>query len=108
VRLCDRSALDTLLTVKIGRKTDRSGVFSFHHYKFMVAERACMDKKIEIVMSEKLGVKAMVPGNSTTYEITWCDGNGQVKTRMPTVTRMFIDKYLIRLSGNRIRQGRRC
>jgi hypothetical protein len=36
----------------------------------------------------------MVPGNSKMYEITWRDGNGQVKTHMPTVTRMFIDKYL--------------
>jgi hypothetical protein len=45
-------------------------------------------------MSEKLGMKAMVPGNGKTYEITWRVGNGQVKTRMPTVTRMFIDKYL--------------
>jgi hypothetical protein len=94
VRLYDVSVLDTLLTVKIGRKTDRSGVFSFHHYKVMVAECACMGKKIEIVTSEKLGVKAMVPDNGKTYEITWRDGNEQVKTRMPTVTRMFIDKYL--------------
>jgi hypothetical protein len=60
----------------------------------MVAERACMGKKIEIVMSEKLGVKTMVPSNGKTYEITWRGCNGQVKTRMPAVTRMFIDKYL--------------
>jgi hypothetical protein len=95
VRLYDLSTLDTLLTVKIGRTTDRSGVFSFHNYKFMVAERACMGKKIEIVMSEKLGMKAMVPGNSKLYEIKYCDfDNGQVKTHMPTVTKLFIDKYL--------------
>jgi hypothetical protein len=60
----------------------------------MVAEYACMGKKIDVVTSEKLGVKAIVPGNSKMYEITWRDGNEQVKTRMPTVTRMFIDKYL--------------
>jgi hypothetical protein len=70
VRLYDVSVLDTLLTVKTGRKTGRSGVFSFHHYKVMVAERTCMGKKIDVVTSEKLGVKAMVPGHGKMYEIT--------------------------------------
>jgi hypothetical protein len=94
VRLYDLSVLDRLLTVKIGRKTDRSGIFSFHNYKFMVSERACMGKKIDVVMSEKLGMKAMVPGSSKLYEIKWCNFNEQVKTHMPTVTKLFIDKYL--------------
>jgi hypothetical protein len=39
----------------------------------MMVERACMGKKIDIVTSEKIGMKAMVPGNGKTYEITWRD-----------------------------------
>ena len=93
-KLYDMSALDALLTVKIERRTDRSGVFSFHNYKFMVTERACMGKKIEIVMSEKIGMKAMVPGNSKMYEIKCCNFDRQVKTHMPNVAKIFIDKYL--------------
>jgi hypothetical protein len=88
------SVLNIILTVKIGRKTDRSGVFSFQNYKIMMAERTCMSKKIDVVMSEKLGMKAMVPGNGKTYEIKWYDCNEQVKMHMPTVAKMFIDKYL--------------
>jgi hypothetical protein len=45
-------------------------------------------------MSEKIGMKAMVPGNSKMYEIKCCNFNGQVKTHMPNVAKIFIDKYL--------------
>jgi transposase len=96
VKLYDLSTLDTLLTVKIERSTDRSGVFSFHKHKFMVTDRACMGKKIEIVMSEKIGMKAMARGDNTLYEIKSCDfNNKQIKTHMPNVIKMFIDKYLL-------------
>jgi hypothetical protein len=95
-QLYDLSALDTLLTVKIERNTDRAGVFSFHNHKFMVTDRACMGKKIEIVMSEKIGMKAMVSGGNNLYEIKSCDfNNKQIKTHMPNVIKMFIDKYLL-------------
>jgi hypothetical protein len=60
----------------------------------MMVECACMGKKIDVVTSEKLGVKTMVLRNGKTYEITWYDCNEQVKTCIPTVEKMFIDKYL--------------
>jgi hypothetical protein len=45
-------------------------------------------------MSEKIGFKAMLGKNF--YDIHYCDfhTNGHIKTQMPQVTKIFIDKYL--------------
>ncbi|GHV93123.1 transposase [Spirochaetia bacterium] len=94
VKLYDNAVLDTMLSVKIERKTDSSGVFSFHNHKFIIPDTSCRSKKIMIIMSEKMGFKAMV-GNQV-YNIEYADffNNRQVKTHMPEVTRILIDKYL--------------
>jgi hypothetical protein len=94
VRLYDTSILDTMLAAKISRKTDSAGVFSFHNHKFIVSNPACRSKTIEILMSEKIGFKAML--GKKLYDIQYCDfyDNKQVKTHMPEVTKLFIDKYL--------------
>jgi hypothetical protein len=94
VKLYDTSVLDALLTVKVERKTDASGVFSFHNHKFIVPDPACRGKKIRILMSEKLGLKAMA--GKTLYDIQYADyfNNKHITTHMPEVTKMLIDKYL--------------
>jgi transposase len=94
VRLYDLSVLDTLLAVKFQRKTDNSGVFSFHNHKFLVTDPNCLGKMITILMSEKIGYKAML--GRKLYDIKYCDfhNNRQIKTHMPEVTKLFIDKYL--------------
>jgi hypothetical protein len=94
VSLYDMSALDTILAAKIARKTDNSGVFSFHNHKFLVPDPVCRGKNISVLMSEKIGFKAML--NQKLYDIRYCDfhDNKQVETHMPEVTRIFIDKYL--------------
>jgi transposase len=96
VRLYDISALDVLLAAKIERKTDSSGVFSFHNYKFLVSDPACRGKKINIIMSEKLGLKAMLRTGSTLYDIQFCDyfNNAHKKSHMPDVTKRLIERYL--------------
>jgi transposase len=96
VRLYDISVLDILLAAKIERKTDSSGVFSFHNYKFLVSDLACRGKKINIIMSEKLGFKAMLENCSTLYDIQFCDyhNNKQRKSHMPDVTKSLIERYL--------------
>jgi transposase len=94
VKLYDNSVLDSLLTVKIERKTDNSGVFSFHNHKFIVSDPACRGKKITVMMSEKLGLKALMGKN--LYDIKYADyfDNKHITTHMPEVTRLLIDKYL--------------
>jgi hypothetical protein len=94
VKLYGTSVLDTLLAAKIERKTDSAGVFSFHNHKFIVPALACRGKKITVVMSEKLGIKASLRGK--LYDIRYADffDNKQVKTHMPEVTRTLIDRYL--------------
>jgi transposase len=95
VRLFDTSVLDILLSVKIGRKTNDAGVFSFHNYKFMIPDPACRGKKITILMSEKLGFKAMVGDNPRIYDIQNCDFvNARQRTHMPDVTKGLIARYL--------------
>jgi hypothetical protein len=96
VRLYDISALDILLSAKIQRKTNNSGVFSFHNFNFLVSDPACRGKKINIIMSEKLGFKAMLETGSTLYDIQFCDyaNNKQRKSHMPDVTKSLIERYL--------------
>ena len=96
VRLYDTSILDTLLVCRIPRKTDNSGVFQFHNHKFIVPDPACRGKKIDLVMSEKIGFKAMLGRHGPLYEIQYCDfyKNKQIKSHIPDVTRFFIDRYL--------------
>jgi transposase len=96
VRLYDTSVLDVLLAATIERKTDHSGVFSFHNYQFLVPDPACRGKKISIIMSEKIGFKAMVGESSKLYEIQCCDyyNNRQRSTHLPEVTKNLIKRYL--------------
>jgi transposase len=96
VRLYDTSILDTLLVCRVPRKTDGSGVFQFHNHKFIVPDPACRGKKIDLVMSEKIGFKAMLNRHSQLYEIQYCDyfDNKHIKSHLPDVTRNFIDRYL--------------
>jgi transposase len=99
VRLYDASVLDTLLVCRVPRKTDGSGVFQFHNHKFLVPDPACRGKKIDLVMSEKIGFKAMLCNSKhgPLYAIQPCDYFNKdyiQKSHMPEVTRNFIDKYL--------------
>jgi hypothetical protein len=94
MQLYDTSVLDTLLVVKVQRKTDNAGVFSFHNHKFFVSAPECRGKKIFIVLSERIGFKAML--GKKLYDIQYGDfhDNRQIKTHMPEVTKMFINTYL--------------
>ena len=96
IRLYDTSILDTLLVCRIPRKTDGSGVFQFHSHKFIVPDPACRGKKIDLVMSEKIGFKAMRTRHGQLYDIQYCDyfDNKHIKSHLPEVTRNFIDRYL--------------
>jgi transposase len=94
IPLFDVSELDTLLVAKVSRKADNTGVFSFHNHKFYIPDPACRGKTVDLIMSEKVGFKAML--DKKLYEIQYCDyhDNRHIKTHMPEVTRNFIDKYL--------------
>jgi hypothetical protein len=94
IRLYDNSLLDTLLTVKIERKTDLNGIFSLHNHKFLIPDPACRGRKVAILMSEKIGFKACAGGK--LYDIQYCDfhDNRHIKTHMPDVTKFFIERYL--------------
>jgi hypothetical protein len=94
VQLYDKSALDHLLVAKVTRKSNKAGVFSFHNHKFFIPDSACRNKTIDIIMSEKLGFKAML--DKKVYNIQYCDfyDNRQVKTHMPEITKLLIERYL--------------
>ncbi|MDR1252247.1 MAG: ISNCY family transposase [Treponema sp.] len=94
IHLYDTSVLDTLLVAKVSRKTDNTGVFSFHNHKFLVPDPDCRGKTVDLIMSEKIGFKAML-GNKLC-DIQYCDyyDNRHIKTHMPEVTKIFIEKYL--------------
>jgi transposase len=94
VQFYDSSFLDTLLVARVSRKTDSTGVFSFHNHKFLVPDPACRGKTIALIMSEKIGFKAML--DKKLYNIQYCDyyDNRHIKTHMPEVTKTFIEKYL--------------
>lgn len=94
VPLQDTSFLDTLLTARVERKTNGQGVFSFENYKFIIDAPECRNKKITIVMSEKIGIKAML--GKSFYDIRFCDfyDNRHLHTHMPEVTQILMDKYL--------------
>jgi transposase len=92
VWLYDTSILDTLLVCRVPRKTDGSGVFQLHNHKFIFPDPACRGKKIDLVMSEKIGFKAMLNRHGQLYEIQYCDyfDNKHIKSHLPDVTRNFI------------------
>ncbi len=94
VPLEDTTFLDTLLTARVMRKTNSQGVFSFENFKFVIDAPECRNKQITIVMSEKIGIKAMC--GKSFYDIRFCDfyDNRHLYTHMPEVTQILIDKYL--------------
>jgi transposase len=96
VQLFDNSALDTLLVCRIPRKTDSAGVFQFHKHKFIISDAACRGKKVELVMSEKIGFKARLNRHGPLYDIQYCDyfDNKHIRSHLPTVAKTFIDRYL--------------
>jgi transposase len=96
VRLFDNSVLDTLLVCRVPRKTNGAGVFQFHNHKFIIPAPACRGKNVELVMSEKIGFKAMLNRHGTLYDIQYCNyfDNGHKKSNLPEVTKNFIDRYL--------------
>jgi transposase len=96
IRLFDTSVLDAMLVYRVPRRTDNAGVFQFHNHKFIIPDPACRRKKIELVMSEKIGFKARLTKNGTLYEIQYCDffDNKHIKSHIPDVTKTFINRYL--------------
>lgn len=94
VPLHDTNFLDTLLTAKVERTTNGQGIFSLDTYKFMIEAPECRNKRITLVMSEKIGVRAKY-GNKY-YDIQYCDyyDNQHLFTHMSEVTQILFEKYL--------------
>ena len=94
VPLCDLSFLDTLLAVKIVRKTNREGVFSLDNHKFIIDNPVCHNRKVTLLLSDRIGFKAMI--YKTLYDVRYVDyhDNKHMVKRMPEVTKTLIDKYL--------------
>ena len=63
--------LDTLLAVKVTRRTDNAGVFSVSNIKFEIKDKKVPPRaKIQLLISHKCGLKALYNGN--TYRVFPC------------------------------------
>ena len=72
IKLPKNIDLDMLLTTKFTRCIDNSGCFSFYNKKFQViTDTIPARSKITILMSEKIGIKAMY--NDKLYNVITCN-----------------------------------
>jgi hypothetical protein len=90
VRLYDTSILDLMLAARVERKTGSAGVFQFHNFKFYIPDPACRGRKITLIMSERLGIKAMTGSGPKLYGIQFCGCFDNKQRR----TQNLIERYL--------------
>ena len=84
--------IDDILCVKIPRKTDISGVFTLHGYRFQMLARYSAKKEITIYISEKDGIRALY--NGAFYPVEFLDAiQNCVDDTMPKVLENIIYKY---------------
>ena len=84
--------IDDILCVKIPRKTDISGVFTLHGYRFQMLARYAAKKEITIYISEKDGIRALYEG--TFYQVQLLDTiQNCIGDTMPKVLENIIYKY---------------
>ena len=87
--------LDTLLAVKVTRRTDNAGVFSVSNFKFEIKDKNVPPRaKIQLLISHKFGLKALYNGN--TYRVFPCSYvDGPIKSGAFTAkaTQEIIFKY---------------
>ena len=84
--------IDDILCVKIPRKTDISGVFTLHGYRFQMLARYAAKKEITIYISEKDGIRALYEG--TFYQVQLLDTiQNCIGDTMPKVLENVIYKY---------------
>ena len=84
--------IDDILCVKIPRKTDVSGVFTLHGYRFRFSARYAARKNITIYISEKDGIRALCDG--VFYPVEFMDTiQNCVDDTMPKVLENIIYKY---------------
>ena len=81
-----------ILCVKIPRKTDVSGVFTLHGYRFRFMAKYAARKNITIYISEKDGIRALYDG--AFYPVEFIDTiQNCVDDTMPKVLENIIYKY---------------
>ena len=84
--------IDDILCVKIPRKTDVSGVFTLHGYRFRFSAKYAARKNITIYISEKDGIRALY--NGAFYPVEFLDAiQNCVDDTMPKVLENIIYKY---------------
>lgn len=84
--------IDDILCVKIARKTDLSGVFTLHGYRFQMLARYSARKNITVYISEKDGIRAF--NGETFYKVRLLDTvQNCVGDTMPKVLENIIYKY---------------
>lgn len=87
--------LNEILCVKVPRKTDVSGVFSFHGYRFQFLGQYAARKHIELYISEQDGVRAKYEGKF--YPVSLLDPvQNCIGDNMPKVLENIIYKYFYR------------
>lgn len=84
--------IDDILCVKIPRKTDLSGVFTLHGYRFQMLAKYAAKKEIVIYISEKDGIRALYDGKFHQVQLLDTIQNC-IGDTMPKVLENIIYKY---------------
>jgi len=91
--LADINKLNEILTVKIQRKTDNSGVISLFKFKFMI--RDCIKKDVLISISERDGLFAITPKDNKKHKVELVQANMQ-NTHFPDVYKQLIFNFFLK------------
>ena len=89
----EKDILDEILCARFERKTDKTGCFSFHNFKFKIedADRVC-NIKFYLCISEK-GIRAKIKGKY--YHVTLLDDpRYDLDENIPEVIKNIIFKYM--------------
>ena len=94
-KLPSRFNLDYELSIKVQRKTDQWGVFTFHDHYFEIQapRKSCV--KFTLCLSESFGLKAYI--NGVFYPVSLCDtlSSSSSSYSMPMVEQDLISRYLL-------------
>ena len=91
--LSDINKLDVILSVKIRRKTDGSGVISLFNNKFMI--RDCIKKEVLISISEKEGIFAITPKDYKKHKVELLKANME-NSHFPDVYKQLVYKFFLK------------
>ena len=93
--------LDYLLSIRIPRRTDSYGVFTFHEHYFELKAPRKSHVSFILCMSESFGLKAYM--NNMFYNVVLCDVLSDTITHaMPEVEKDLISRYLLSDLHNKV------